>query len=72
MTQGKSKKEEFEDIEQEIYDAVDEGFNKATREVADILKKYIGSPDSKDKENDSGEEHEHITIVKRKPTKRNR
>lgn len=69
MTQDKSKKEDFEEFKQEVLDAVDEAFDEATGEVADILKDYIGSSDGKDKENTSGEENEHTTTVKRETNK---
>ncbi len=72
MTQDKSKKEDYDEIQQKVYDAMDEVFEDAENEVSNILKKYIGSPNSKDKENDSGEEHEYIATIKRKPSKRNR
>lgn len=42
MIQQKSKREEFEELEREIYDAVDEAFDEATNEVAGILKGYRG------------------------------
>lgn len=70
MIQTKSKKEEFEDFEQEVLDAVDEAFDEASGEVAEVLKQYIGSPEGKDKENTSGEENEYTTVIKRERVKR--
>lgn len=46
MTQDKSKKEDFEEFKQEVLDAVDEAFDEATGEVANILKDYIGSSEN--------------------------